>query len=174
MVFTLSNVVAADIDLLVRKVEYPANLQNPLYLTMFPVSNTDKQEEHREEEIRWMLDGLTEALAGQRENLWKASKPDGTPVGLVGWLVGQATGTCKMNGEQSEARKSCAGRGQVKAFGKQERSNGWCPSTMDVISWLRVSEKLKEERERVLQNYGSKDICRESTLLSTSTPLMSQ
>jgi hypothetical protein len=105
MTFLLSHVVATDTDLLVRKVEYPANQDNPLYRLMFPVS--EKEAEQREEEIRWMVEGLLKTLSGQRDNLRMACRVDGTPVGLVGWvIVGQATGRHKINGGHSDAGKA--------------------------------------------------------------------
>jgi hypothetical protein len=188
MAFSLSSVVATtDPDPLVRKVEYPANRDNPLYRLMFPNSKSEIQEDERREEevIRWMVDGLIEILLsssnGQREKLCKACRgEDGTPVGLVGWIVGQgpgqaSTGTHKStdNGEQqqqSKARKEkevCGADNKIKIKKKLEvrGDNTWCPTTMDVASWLCVSAKLRKERERVLQNYGSSNICRKFCLV---------
>src|ERR1700723_2671325 len=107
-----------------------------------------------------MAEGLLGTLSGQRENLRMACRVDGTPVGLVGWIVGQATGRLKINGGHSNARK--ADKVKLPNDKRSGMGNSWCPSTMDVASWLCVSERLRKERERVLQNHSG-NICRKST-----------
>jgi hypothetical protein len=155
---TFSRRCKRDTDLLVRKVDYPENQDNPLYPLMFPVS--EKESEQREEEIRWMVEGLLKTLSGQRENIRMACRVDGTPVGLVGWIiVGQATGRHTINGGHSDARKT--DKVKLPNYKRSGIGNNWCPSTMDVASWHCVSEKLRTERERVLQNYDG-DVCRKS------------
>ena len=165
MPFILSPIIASDADMLVRNVEYPANQDNPLYRLMFPSSKTAKQKEQLEAEIRWMVEGLTESLSKEDSSLRKACGENGRPVGFVEWVVGKTTVTRDISGKQSIQRKESAGKTQVGEPKKQAKGSSWCPDTLDVATWLDVSDKLRKERERVLQNHDTSNICRKSPLV---------
>lgn len=85
MELSISPVKPEDVDILVHKVDYPAQQDNPLYRLIFPKSKTEHQ---REEEIKWTIDGLFETVTGDGEVLYKACTADGSPVGLIGWTAG--------------------------------------------------------------------------------------
>lgn len=75
--------------MLVRKVEYPTHQNGPLSRLMFPFpsSKEEKQWEQREEEIKWTIDGLLQAVHGEDVTLYKPCREDGSPVGLIGWTT---------------------------------------------------------------------------------------
>lgn len=133
MELSISPVEAEDVDLLVRKVEFPAHQDSPLYRLMFPHS-TEQLWEQREDEIRWTIDGLRETVDQKDEALYKACGEDGSPVGLIGW-------TTSSGGLARKAR------------------NSFTPASLDVASWLCVSRRLREERQRVIQGYAGHGIC---------------
>lgn len=143
MSFSIHPVETRDIDVLVRKVEYPAHQYGPLRLLMFPGSNKDSKE--NEEEIQWMIEGLLDTLRVNTENLLKACGLDGSLVGFIGWVYEkrQIEGTC------------------VKKKAPSERKGDHrVPNTLDVASWIHVSKRLREERQRVLQTCKGNKICR--------------
>ncbi|KAJ6120162.1 hypothetical protein N7523_004442 [Penicillium sp. IBT 18751x] len=82
---SLSLVKYEDVDALVRKVEFPAHLDNPLRRLMFPRST--EQWNPKEDEIKWAIDGIYEAIDRENEMLYKACGGDGLPVGLIGWTT---------------------------------------------------------------------------------------
>jgi hypothetical protein len=160
MPFFLSLVLASDADTLVRKVEYPANQDNPLYCLMFPSSDIPKREEQLEAEIRWIIESLTEALSKQSNNLRKACREDGRPVGIIEWVIGHTTATRNIGGKQSDESKNTADGAQAGEPRKQSKGSSWFPETLDVATWFHVSDKLRKERERVLQNHDPTNTCR--------------
>jgi hypothetical protein len=159
MPFLLSPVLAPDAEMIIRKVDYPAHQDTPLYRIMFPCSNTSKQEEQLEEEIRWMVDGIIDTINNQSSNLLKVCTEDGTPVGVVKWVMGQTTATHN-GGKQSTKMEDSAGNDQVKRAGVLSTSGRWHPGTLDLDAWLDVSSKLRKERESVLQSHDDSNICR--------------
>lgn len=159
MACSISPVETQDVDLLVRKVEFPAHQDNLLYRLMFPYSN-ERQREKREDEIRWSIDGLLEAVYQGQEALYKACEEDGAPVGLIGWT--SSPGTFAKGMGKSE---DCIDSGPVgKSSGRQganlKAQNSFVPPSLDVTSWLDISRKLREERFRVIRACQGKGICR--------------
>lgn len=71
MNFSTSAVKTEDADSIVRKVDYPANQDNPLQQLIFP-RTSGQQCEHKEEEIKWMIDGILEAVDREDGPLYKA------------------------------------------------------------------------------------------------------
>jgi hypothetical protein len=138
MELSISPVEAEDVDLLVRKVEFPAHQDGPLYRLMFPRS-TEQLWEQREDEIRWTIDGLLETVDQKDEALYKACGEDGSPVGLIGW-------TTSSGGLARKAR------------------NSFTPASLDVASWLGISKRLREERKRVIHGYTGNGICRKQSV----------
>lgn len=51
--------------------------------------------------------------------------------------------------------------------------NSWCPP-LDMVAWLSVSNRLREERRRILQSYQGNSICRITSLdvLTACSPLL--
>lgn len=143
MAISISPVRAEDVDLLVRKVEFPAHQDSPLNLLIFPRSK-ERQPEQIEDEVRWMIDGLREAVYREDESLYKACGEDGLPVGLIGWTT------------SSGVPGACAAR-----QGSKVMSTSSCiPSSLDVESWLGVSKTLREERRRVLRDFHDNGVYR--------------
>ncbi|KZF23744.1 hypothetical protein L228DRAFT_246589 [Xylona heveae TC161] len=160
MEFSISPVKTEDVDLLVRKVEFPAHQDNPLYRIMFPRS-IEHQWEQREDEIRWMIDGLLEAVHQDDESLYKVCGVNGLPVGLIGWTTSPGAFAKGINGgdcsQTNLTNKSASEQGT-----REQNQNSWVPPNLDVLSWLSISKKLREERQRVLRSCPSKGICRKS------------
>ncbi|KAK2811983.1 hypothetical protein FQN50_001690 [Emmonsiellopsis sp. PD_5] len=158
MACSISPVEAQDVDLLVRKVEFPAYQDDLLQRLMFPYSK-ERQQEQREDEIRWTIDGLLETVHQGDEALYKACGEDGSPVGLIGWTTSPGT-FAKGLGVKSE---DCIHSGRVpvgKSRGRQGARNSFTLPSLDVASWLGISKRLREERHRVLQACHGNGICR--------------
>ncbi|KAL4948878.1 hypothetical protein BDW69DRAFT_198540 [Aspergillus filifer] len=162
MEISISPVKAEDVDLLVRKVEYPAHRDNPLYRLMFPQSK-GQQWDQREDEIKWTIDGTLETVNREDETLYMACGGDGLPAGLIGWTTspgafakGMDGGNCAKNNTIVESE---AGQGT-----KVRSGNSWFPPSLDVVAWLSVSKRLREERQRVLQKYQGYPVCRVTSL----------
>ncbi|KMP02466.1 hypothetical protein CIHG_06476 [Coccidioides immitis H538.4] len=158
MACSISPVEAEDVDLLVRKVEFPAHQDNLLYSLMFPRSK-EQQWEQREDKIRWTIDGLLETVHQGGEVLYKACGEDGSPVGLIGWTA--SPGAFAKGVKTSD----CIHSGPVVRPGgrqgaKLKNQNSFNPPSLDVTSWLGISKRLREERQRVLQGCQGNGICR--------------
>ncbi|CEL09842.1 hypothetical protein ASPCAL12971 [Aspergillus calidoustus] len=158
MVLSISPVETEDVNLLVRKVEFPAHQDNPLYRLMFPHSKEQHWEE-KEDEIRWTIDGLLETVHQEDEALYKACGEDGSPVGLIGWTTSPgafATGVkCRDCPHGSPVVKSGA-----RGVAKFKSRNSFDPPSLDVASWLGISKRLREERQRVIRDCQGNGICR--------------
>ena len=143
--------------MLVRKVEYPAHQDNPLYRLMFPQSK-GQQWDQREDEIKWMIDGILETVNREDETLYKACGEDGLPAGLIGWTTSPGAFMDMDGGNGAKNNtivESEAGQGTRVRSG-----NSCCPPSLDVVAWLSVSKRLREERRRVLQRYQGNSVCR--------------
>ncbi|KAL1867182.1 hypothetical protein Plec18167_008723 [Paecilomyces lecythidis] len=160
MAFSLGPVNAHDVNALVREVEYPAHQNNPLYLIMFP--RAAKHDEEREQEIKWMIEGLSRTvLKNNDETLRKACAASGLLVGFIGWVIDTSKYV-----DTSKRKENTAIAHQVNFASKhdaprEKNRNSWCPATMDAEGWLRVSKQLREERQRVLQQCNvDNGVCR--------------
>lgn len=149
---------AEDVDLLVRKVEFPAHQDNPLYLLMFPGSK-ERQWDQTEEEIRWTIDGLLETVYREDETLYKACGEDGLPVGLIGWTTSPGTCAASVNGGSCDQNCSTV-KPKARQGSKVMSRSGCSPPSLDVKSWLGISKTLREERQRVLRNCQGNGVCR--------------
>ncbi|KAL2838691.1 hypothetical protein BJX68DRAFT_248704 [Aspergillus pseudodeflectus] len=158
MVLSISPVETEDVNLLVRKVEFPAHQDNPLYRLMFPHSKEQHWEE-KEDEIRWTIDGLLETVHQEDEALYKACGEDGSPVGLIGWTTSPgafATGVkCRDCPHAGPVVKS-----RARGVAKVKSRNSFDPPSLDVTSWLGISKRLREERQRVIRDCQGNGICR--------------
>jgi hypothetical protein len=164
MTFSIHPVDMSDVDALIRQVEYPAHQNNPLHLLMFPGS--DKQDEQREEEIQWMIDGLRQTIPEANTTLHKACKEDGFPIGLIGWIAEQKIVRIVEKNEDGIIIPPAELRPKNVRMKKQPDTR--CPTTMDVESWLRVSKQLREERQRALRQCRGNGVCRKSPALCWS------
>lgn len=155
--FPLSPVEIEDVDALVRNVEFPAQLHSPLRRLMFPHSE-EQQWKYREDEIRWVTEGIYQALDLQDEILYKACGADGQPVGIIGWTTSSHFFSKGMKyGEQ------CIQEGPIiKCEERQGRRmrhhNSWTPPSLDVSSWRNISKMPRKKRQRVLQGWKGNGI----------------
>ncbi|KAL4961400.1 GNAT family N-acetyltransferase [Aspergillus stella-maris] len=162
MELSISLVQPEDVDLLVRKVEYHAHQDNPLYRLMFSRPK-GQQWEQSEDEIKWTVDGIIETINRQDETLYKACGGDGLPVGLIGWTTSPGVFAKGMDGENC-AKNVTINESEAGQGTKVRSGNRWCPPSLDVAAWLSVSKRLREERQRVLQKYQGYPVCRVTSL----------
>jgi len=134
MHYQLSDVTPDDTDALVRTCQYPAMRHDPLRAIMFPQANSELYtEEDKEEEIKWTIEGLEESLENPSCYLRK--------VTYGSEYVGYAIWTLESKGKPTRQKERPA---------KQRES--WNPKALDVEAWHRISNRLREERRRVLQD----------------------
>ncbi|KAJ5831795.1 acyl-CoA N-acyltransferase [Penicillium riverlandense] len=134
MSFSLLHVQASDAERLIRECDFPAMLDNPIRLTMFPHSGPETQED----EIRWMTCNFKHSLEEDSSNFRKICTEDGTPVGFAGYAV-------LNNTVQNKIQK-----GQVELHSNPE------PETLDKDTWSEVSKMLMAEQNRVI--HGQENI----------------
>jgi hypothetical protein len=132
---------------------------------MFPRPD-ERQWEQKEDEIRWTIDGLLETVYQDDESLYKACGEDGSPLGLIGWTISPRA---SVKGVKGVKGVDCVYSGPVaKSRGRQgaklKNRNSFSPASLDVTSWLGISKRLREERQRVLQSYQDIGICRKSSV----------
>lgn len=159
MALTISPVKTEDINLLVRKVEFPAHQDNPLYRLMFPRSKEQHWEE-KEDEIKWTIDGLLETVHQEDEVLYKACGEDGLPVGLIGWTTSPGASATGVDCTHSGPVVKSGARGVAKL----KNRNSFNPPSLDVTSWLGISKRLREERQRVIRDCQGNGICRKPSV----------
>jgi hypothetical protein len=139
MQYQLTDGTLDDADALVRYCQFPAMRYDPLRAIMFPEANSQSYEE--EEEIKWTIEGLEESLEDKSCYIRKATY-DSTCVGYAIW-------TLETDGRTPRQKTTPA---------KQRES--WIPKGLDVDAWHLISNRLREERQRVLQD--KKDILSKS------------
>jgi hypothetical protein len=133
MHYQLSDVTTDDTDELVRSCQFPAMLHDPLRAIMFPDANSKSyKEEEKEEEIKWTIEGLKESLENESCYVRKVTC-DSNYVGYAIW-------TLESDGKPTRQRTMT------------KRYESWNPKALDVDAWHQLSDRLKEERPRVLQN----------------------
>jgi hypothetical protein len=158
MGLSISPVETEDVDLLVRKVELPAHQDGPLHRFMFPCPGDQK-----ESEIRWMMDGLLETVYRENETLFKACGEEGLSVGLIGWALNSGALSERMNGG-NRIQNSPTWESKAKQGKQVKPRDSLIPPSLDVTSWLGISKRLREERQRVLQGPQENEICRKSAV----------
>ncbi|KAL2829865.1 hypothetical protein BJY01DRAFT_240556 [Aspergillus pseudoustus] len=137
MALSILPVEPEDVELLVRKVGFPAYQDNPLHRLMFPRST----EQQREDEIRWTIDGLLEAVHRGDEALYKACGEDGSPVGFIGWTTNPGASP---KGMDSETSTNCVHdcpvvKSAERGGTKLKNWNRFTPPSLDVISQRVIS-----------------------------------
>ncbi|KAJ5715974.1 uncharacterized protein N7483_013155 [Penicillium malachiteum] len=63
-----------DVDMLVRRVEFPAHANGPLHRLMFP-HETEHQLDYTEDEIKWTINGIYEAIGLEDECVGQMGYP---------------------------------------------------------------------------------------------------
>lgn len=158
MAFSLSPVKSEDVSVLVRRVEFPAHLDSPLRRFMFPLS-TEQQWDCNEDEIKWAIDGIHEAICRENESLYKACGADGLPVGLIGWTTCSGVFSKGMINGQNFIQDDSIINSEERQSRKMGHHDSWTPPSLDVPSWLGISKLLRAERQRVFQKWHDNEIC---------------
>ncbi|KAI1133669.1 hypothetical protein F5Y10DRAFT_228312 [Nemania abortiva] len=134
----------SDAERIVREIDFPANQNGPLHRLMFPAS-AEFTETQRDEVIRWRSEDLRDAIRHQTTSFLQICAPDGSPLGFCGWVV--------------EGGRRAAGEGRAKPTGlesvdtQSNRHEAPClPEVLDVAAWSSISQQLREERQRVLND----------------------
>ena len=134
MDYQLSDVTLDDADALVRYCQFPAMRQDPLRVIMFPTANSELYtEKDKEEEIKWTIEGLEESLENKSCYLRKVTSGSD--------CVGYAICTLESDGKTKRQRARPA-----------KRHESWNPKALDVEAWHHISNRLRKERQRVLQD----------------------
>jgi hypothetical protein len=142
MHYQLLDVTPDDADALVRHCQFPAMRHDPLRAIMFPQANSESyKEENEEEEIKWTIQGLKESLESGSCYIRKVTY-NSTCVGYAIWTLEPDGKPTRQKADPSQQHKS------------------WNPRGLDVNAWHLVSNRLREERQRILQ--GKKDILSKS------------
>lgn len=137
----MSDVTFSDADMLIRHCEFPAMRRDPLQRIMFPKTGTSAKEEE-EEEIRWRVEGLEESLAKESCYFRKVTTESGGYAGFAMWTLESDREGLKLKTESRMKRES------------------WNPALLDVTAWKEISQRLRQERQSVLQ--GQQNIFRKS------------
>jgi hypothetical protein len=158
MKFILSDVKVSDAEQISRQIEVPAMRKSPLHQLMFPSYNMFSLEQ-TEEVIRWYTVMLEDAFTDRWESFLKATDVDGTPYGFCGWtVVGKVNDTAKTaTSVDPDVQRGSQQKSRYQSRSKIKRNN-WVPETLDVGAWTAVSQALRAERNRVLQDLSN--ICR--------------
>lgn len=134
MDYQLSDVTLDDADALVRYCQFPAMRQDPLRAIMFPTATSELYtEEDKEEEIKWTIEGLRQSLENKSCYLHK--------VTYGSKYVGYAIWTLESDGKTKRQRATAT-----------ERRESWNPKALDVEAWHDISDRLRKERQRILQD----------------------
>ncbi|CZS93550.1 hypothetical protein WAI453_001082 [Rhynchosporium graminicola] len=139
MQYQLSDVQHSDAEVLVRKCEIPANRRDPLRTIMFPNANARLSEED-EEIVKWTVESLQESLENNVCYFRKVMLGLDFYVGYAVWSLEYGS------------------QGMKKAPAPDMRCESWNPATLDTRAWAEVSDRLREERKRVL--HGQQTIWR--------------
>jgi hypothetical protein len=149
MHYQLSDVALDDADALVRHCQFPAMRHDPLRMIMFPEANSEfYKEEDEEEEMEWAIQGLQESLENTSCYLGKVTY-DSTCVGCAIWTPQPNGNVTRQNATSSQQHES------------------WIPKGLDINAWHCVSERLRTERQRALQD--KKDMLSKLTSSSYSS-----
>jgi hypothetical protein len=150
---TLSDVSVDDAKHIAHYIEVPAMQHNPLRQIMFP-SKDRLSFEQKEEIVLWYTNMLEEAFTDRWESFLKATDTDGTVCGYCGWTVED-----KKHPKVAEfTRKNSQEDTKQKSPADVKRRN-WTPETLDAEAWVALSQALRAERERILENLDK--ICRQ-------------
>ncbi|KAI0468145.1 hypothetical protein F4859DRAFT_491716 [Xylaria cf. heliscus] len=133
-----------DAEQIVREIDFPAMQSGPLYRLMFPTAS-EFTESQQDEVIRWYSDSLRDAITGQTTSFLQICAPDGSPLGFCGWRIEppcQAT-------DESTTRPAGS---ETAGLQSRRRDRSSLPETLDIDTWVSISQQLRKERERVLND----------------------
>lgn len=142
----LSDVSAADAEHIARYIEIPAMQHNPLRQHMFP-SYDSLSLERKQEIILWYTNMLEEAFTVQRVSFLKATGDNGTVYGYCRW-----TFECKNQAEATEPTEKNPQQDTERNTPGAVKKRNWIPEALDDTAWVTVSQALRAERNRVLEN----------------------
>lgn len=158
----------SDAEIIARNVEVPASLNGPLFRTMFPTYENFTSAEW-EEMVEWQIDGLQEALEDPKDEVFlKACQVDGqqdndtqrdVPVGFCAWEIIDIT------------RLPAAASPNTKSKTTARRKHFILPDTLDYDGWTALSNNLRTERQRVLNDLTN--VCR-LTMMSVNPDFQKQ
>ena len=143
--FTITHVSFSDADQLIRQCEYPAMLEDPLRLLMFPSPNPMMSEG----EISWRICRLERSLRNSQSIFRKICNSNGIAVGFAGWTV-----------DKEVHRDSGTSLDDNKVrldTDKPENATDdpvRLPGGLDVHAWAAVTDQIAKEKQRVLQSLG--------------------
>ncbi|KAG8412959.1 hypothetical protein J3458_013382 [Metarhizium acridum] len=138
---TIADISVSDAERIVRKVDYPAMQDGPLFRLIFPSRATT--EAQKNEIIQWYAEGLEDALRRKGNKLLQICALDGTPLGFCGWTV-----------EHRGQSRQVPMNSSLSQHGTKLLS---LPEALDLSAWLSVSSDLRSERERILSGWD--DVC---------------
>ncbi|KAK2595520.1 hypothetical protein QQS21_006748 [Conoideocrella luteorostrata] len=130
-----------DAEQLVRKVDFPAMQDGPLFRVMFP--NKTITEEEQDEIINWYCDGLKEAIDRPEEHFLQIRDAKGSPLGFCGWTVVDHAEGESVRYERRLGRKN---------------NRHPTPKALDLPSWTSISNDLRMERRQ--RSGGLSRFCR--------------
>ncbi|QPG96626.1 hypothetical protein C2857_004777 [Epichloe festucae Fl1] len=137
---TITDISVSDAERIVRKVDYPAMRDGPLFRLIFP-SRATTTEAQQNEIIQWYAEGLEDALRCKANKLLQVCASDGTPLGFCGW-------TMEHRGQIRQVPRNSS----LSQHGKKLLS---LPEALDLSAWLSVSNDLRSERERILGGWDN-------------------
>ena len=143
--FTISPVSFFDADQLIRQCEYPAMLNDPLRLLMFPSPNPIISEE----EISWRIHRLESSLRNPQSIFRKICRSDGIVVGFAGWTVDKEF---HRDGETSLNDNNVRLVADKPETATDDRVR--LPGGLDIHTWAVISDQIAKEKQRVLQSLG--------------------
>lgn len=182
---SLFPVVPSDADIIARNVDVPASLNGPLFRTMFPTYDNFTAAE-REEMMHWQIDTLQEALEDPKDEIFlKACQVNGqqdndtqhhVPLGLCAWEIidrtrRPATTDLDTKTESSDQPNEVGNEFSIKTETTAPRKRVSLPGTLDVDSWIALSDNLRTERQRVLKDLIN--VCR-LTMMSVNLDFQKQ
>ena len=150
--FTISSVSFLNANQLIRERDFPAMLDNPLRLLMFPSSNPTTSEE----EILWKIDGLKESLQSPKIIFRKVCKGDELAIGFAEWTIDKGF---KRDGEVPiDDNKKCP----VKVKPKKAKDNRQsCPEVLIFIRGLlsaSSSQRKSNEFSKAREWFGVRSV----------------
>lgn len=152
MTGTISKISVADAECIIRKVDYPAMQDGPLFRLTFP-SHATTTEAQQNEIIQWYTEGLKNALKCKAYKLFQICALDGTPLGFCGWTMEQRR-------QQQQQQQRMPTNTSPAQLGRKPPS---LPEVLDFPAWVSVSNALRSERERILS--GLDHVCRKWTYI---------
>ncbi|KAF6841819.1 acetyltransferase [Colletotrichum musicola] len=97
--------------------------------------DTSKNEEQREEIIAWYIEGLKQAIDREKGHFRQIRNSEGRPIAFCGWTL---------DGQHPE--------NDMRHTRGDKRPEVPCLQALNLEAWCQLSNSLRTERKRVLQN----------------------